>query len=164
MFSFKACTRFFVKYELRHHRRDRSGEVGVSVPVAGCVRGEEGDGIDSLGFSYVHLHEGVGGWVGCPRRRGLRVLPSAVFLRKVFFKLHPRLAFRWPLVPPSTCVGELARGEDQFVSRRHNLLWHVRDLSGIGKVHDRPNLFDYVLERLVDIVWGIHVRRVELEV
>ena len=117
-----------------------------------------------LGLPDIRLHKGVVGWVGCHRRQEMCVLPHGVFLREVSFKILPHIAFRWPLVPPAIRIGELARGEDQVVSRSHNLLRRVRGLSGVGEVHGRLNLFDDGIERLVDIVRRIHTCRVELEV
>ena len=162
---FQGLHQIFVgKNELCHQRRDRSGNVGVSVPVAGCGQGEEGDGVDSIRFPDVRLCKGIGRWVGFPHRRGLRILPREVFLHKVGFKIYPGLSCRWPLISLATRVSEVACGKNQVVIRSHNLLWHLQDLYGVSEVHSRLNLFDAGLGRLVDIVRHIHVRCVELEV
>ena len=87
-----------------------------------------------------------------------------MFFCKVHFKLRPRLARHWLLLPPATRIGKVARGKDYSVHCSEKLLRRVQDLSGVGKVHSCLNLFGDRLERLVDIVRRIHARHVDIEV
>ena len=87
-----------------------------------------------------------------------------MFLHKVNIKLCPRLACHRLLVSLATRVSEVSRGEDQVVRRNHDLIRCVRDLSGVGEVHGCLNLLDNGLKWLVNILWRIYERHVELEV
>ena len=94
----------------------------------------------------------------------MRVLPHEVLLCEIYLKLRPRLACRRILFPQTTHVGEVYCGEDQVVRHGHDLLRRVHELSCAGVVHSCLNVFDDGLKWLVDIVWRIHARCVELEV
>ena len=104
--------------------------------------GKEVDGVNRFGFPVFCLHEGVGGWLGCTRRLGLRELPHSMFLRKVALEVRTRLVCLRLLVPLATCVGEVARDKDEVVICRHDILQRIRDLYGVGEVNGRLDLLD----------------------